>query len=538
MASHTSNMGLFIQWFFGSVVVVLYALDRFETPIPARGTTTFIRYWIVRTGYLVSMFLLYLFLAGAVTDVAPIVALLTGTSQQAISKDLKDLPGPLFAALSLTSLLPHIPYLKRIDELVKCWFQRLGNIPLEVRVLSGQLKHTRVVLSREMLGGLRDTLDELGVKEKWISGRENTFKHRWARIAALYASIKQWDGAPTYMRYMAEHKSEFDGIVKRVYAVRDLDENTLATLDQDTDSLHPWRKRLFQELDALHQALCDFIAGGLLSGGWLPKQRHALLAGLGFEAASRPVQRLLTIHDIVLVGGVIFLIMLFTGLILNQNLQSTDLATNINMRALFMVPIIYCVTIVAAIYPKAFWPFADIRTVGQRPVMGYVASGMLAAAATFVIQLLFRYVQGGIATMITPGSFTNAFRTNLDRWPWILMTFLMTIAIAWAADNHALTRKEPRWLRASETLGLACVCGLLQWVTLQLLLIFSTNPGRWDGRVGQMIFTSTLVGAVIGFFVPHYYRKRGWAEAAVSGERPVAFSGPGAPWKANLGESG
>jgi len=529
MESHAQNMSLIIQWLFGSVVVLLYALDRFETPIPARGTTTFIRYWIARTGYIVSMFMLYLLLAGAFTDVAPILAILTDTSQQAISKELKELPGPLFAALILTSLLPYIPYLKRIDELVKRWFQRLGNIPLEVRALSGQLKHTRVVLSQAMIERLRDTLDELEVKEEWISGRENTFKHRWARIAALYASIREWDGTPAYMRYMAEHKSEFDEIVKQVYAVRELDENALATLDQDIGSVHPWRKRLLLELGALHQALCDFIAGGLLQGGWSPKQRHALLAGLGFEAASRPVQRL-TAHDIFLVGGMIFLVMLFTSLFLNQNLQSTNLATNINMRVLFMVPIIYCVAIVAAIYPKAFWPFADIGAIGHRPVMGYVASGMLAAVATFVIQLLFRYVQGGIGTMISPGSFTNAFRTNLDRWPWILMNFLMTIAIAWAADNHALTKTEPRWLRVSETLGLACTCGLLQWVTLRLLLMFSSNPGRWDGRVIQMILTSTLVGAVIGLFVPHYCRKRSRVEATLSGERPVAFSGSGAPW--------
>lgn len=528
MPNDPPSISLFIQWLFGSAGVLFYAVDRFEKPVPARGTTTFMRYWMARTGYVASMFLLYLLLAGAFTDVEPIVRMLTGSTEQEIGADLKELPGPLFAALLLTSLLPHIPYLKRIDELVKQWFQRLGNIPLEVRALSGQLQHTRVTVPAELMTKLRDTLDELGVQEEWLCTRENTFKHKWARVAALYASVKLWNATPAYMRYMAEHRSEFDDIVKRMHAVREVDENALAVLNEDKGS-QPWRKRLSEELGQLHQALCDFIAGGLLHGGRSTRQRYLLLAALGFETAPKPMQRL-TAHDVFLVGGVIFLTMLFLTLVLNQNLRSTDLAANINLRALFMVPVIYCVAIVAAIYPKSFWPVADIHTVGYRPVMGYVLSGLLAVAAAFVIQLLFRYVQGGLATMIGPGGFMKAFRTNLDRWPWLLMNFLMTIAIAWAADNHALSKeKEPPWLRMSETLGLAAVCGVLQWVTLQLLLAFSSNPGRWDGRIEQMILTSTLVGAIIGFFVPHYYRARGSAEATPSGGRAMARFGPGTP---------
>lgn len=529
MVRDTFSISLFIQWLFGSIVVLLYAVDRFETPVPARGTTTFVRYWVARTGYVVSMFLLYLLLAGAFTDVEPIIRTLTGTSEQAIGKELKELPGPLFAALLLTSLLPHIPYLKRIDELVKRWFQRLGNIPLEVRALSGQLQQTRVVIPPELMEKLRETLDELGVQEEWIRTRENTFKHKWARVAALYASIRLWSTTPAYIRYMAEQRNRFDDIVKRVHAVREVDDNALAALNQDKGPLQPWRKRLSEELGALHQALCDFIAAGLLHGGRSMRQRYQLLAALGFEAAPKPMQRL-TAHDIFLVGGVIFLTMLFLTLILNQNLQTTDLAANINLRVLFMVPVIYCVAIVAAIYPKSFWPFADIHTVGYRPVMGYVASGLLAVVAAFLIQLLFRYVQGGLTTMIGPGSFMKAIMTNLDRWPWLMMNFLMTIAIAWAADNHALNKeKEPPWLRLSETLGLAGVCGVLQWVTLQLLLAFSSDPGRWNGRIDQMILTSTLVGAIIGFFVPHYYRARGSAEPATSGVRGAARFGTGMP---------
>jgi len=527
----TLSPGVIVQWGFGSVVVLLYAIDRFETPIPARGTTTFTRYWVARTGYVASMFLLYLLLAGAFTDAGFIVKTITnGTPEEVLGVSLKEIPGPLFAALLLTSLLPHVPYLKRIDELVKLWFQRIGNIPLEVRALSRQLQYTRVMIPPTLMEKLRDTLDELGVREAWLSTRENTFKHKWARVAALYASVVQWNSNPAVMQYMAEHGSEFDNIVKRVRAISEVDDAALAALHQDAGPLQAWRRRLYEELGALHQALCDFIAGALLQGARSRRQRYRLLADLGFEAAPAPIKRL-TSHDIFLVGGIIFLMMLFTTLIINQNFTATNLAENINVRVMFMVPVIYCVAIVAAIYPKAFWPFADIHKVGSRPVMGYILSGLLAVAAAFMIQLLFRYVQGGLTTMIAPGSFRRALSTNLDRWPWLLMNFLMTIAIAWAADNHALSKeKESPWLRVSETLGLGAICGALQWVTLQLLLAYSSNPRRWEGRVERMILTATLIGGVIGFFVPHYYRARGNAEATSPGERAAVRMGPGVTW--------
>lgn len=70
-----------------------------------------------------------------------------------------------------------------------------------------------------------------------------------------------------------------------------------------------------------------------------------------------------------------------------------------------------------------------------------------------------------------------------------------------------LVEKIPAWLRAAETVGMAAFFGCLQWVTLELLVEFSPGPERWPGKEWQMIFTTTLVGACIGFFVPHFYRR-------------------------------
>ena len=46
---------LMVQWFFGGLVVLFYAVHRFneprQDPRPARSTTTFWRYWSACGGY-------------------------------------------------------------------------------------------------------------------------------------------------------------------------------------------------------------------------------------------------------------------------------------------------------------------------------------------------------------------------------------------------------------------------------------------------------------------------------------------------------
>ena len=62
-----------------------------------------------------------------------------------------------------------------------------------------------------------------------------------------------------------------------------------------------------------------------------------------------------------------------------------------NMRVLVMVPIIYAIAIVSAIYPKSLFPFASRQLGGHRPVAAYALSGLVAAVAAFVVSLLFRF---------------------------------------------------------------------------------------------------------------------------------------------------
>ena len=134
---------LMVQWFFGGLVVVFYAVHRFneprQDPRPARSTTTFWRYWSACGGYVVAMLGLFIVLGGGIGAIDPRI-LMPLIDPSPVPADARALPGPLLSALLLTSLLPHFPGLGKIDASVKRWFQDVGNIPWEVRELSRFLR--------------------------------------------------------------------------------------------------------------------------------------------------------------------------------------------------------------------------------------------------------------------------------------------------------------------------------------------------------------------------------------------------------------
>ncbi|MED5621358.1 hypothetical protein [Ideonella sp. BN130291] len=505
---------LLLQWLFGAVVVGLYARDRFDSPLAARCTTTFTRYWVARLGYIGSMLAIFLVLGGAVTDLdlKPLWQLL---DLDAVAKDSAALPGPLLSALVLTSLLPHFPYLSKIDDSVKLWFQRVGNIPFEVRELSGQMRNAEFRPSPDTLARLRARLEELGIDERLLEAPRGSFRLRWGQAAVLFASVQAWSGSRGYLRYVDSQHARLAELSARFESLASLlDRRTLNELDHSGESslADPFRRKLRRDIDEVHQAVCDFASGGVLHTEWGPRGRYAALATLGFVGLERP-RHALGSHELVLVGGLIFFAMMFGTLIARRFVDPEPL--NNGLRVTVMVTLIYVIAIVLAIYPKAVWPFADIRAAGRRPVAAYAVSGVAAAGAALVVSLLFRFVldePGNLLHMLsTPGRFSNAWFTTLQRWPWLLMTLFATIAIAWAADDHLLASTPvPRWLRHAEAAGMATVFALLQWMVVELMVSGASQAqhDEWMRRLPQMVLTSVTIGLCIGFLVPHLYRSK------------------------------
>ncbi|TDN57874.1 hypothetical protein B0G77_8719 [Paraburkholderia sp. BL10I2N1] len=504
-----SDQGLLLQWLFGGAVVCFYAFRRFENPGPTRATTTFWQYWLAKTGYAGSMLLLFIVLGGAGTDLPKQIFDLLQISAAIRMADQP--PGPLLAALILTSLLPNAPFLQRVDEIIKVWFQRVGNIPFEVRELSLRLKGSAFKPSKDRLVRVRLDLEEEGIDPEWLDAPLGSLAQIWACTAALYLTIKTGMMPKGFLRFADSRKDVLAEIERRFESLQSVEASVLVQLDDARGSplARHLEKKVRKDIEDLHEMLCDYVSAGVLETEWSFGQRYARLVEMGFRDLDKP-RHALGLHEVVLITGLIFLAMMFITLATRRFFEPTPLGQN--FRTAVLVSIIYGIAIVAAIYPKAVWNVADIGKVGIRPVAAYVVSAFAAVVAAFFVSLLFRFVfdQSGnlFQTISTPGAFRKAFEVSVQRSPWLVTTFIATVAIAWTADNRSASPENiPAWLRPAESTGMCLVFVAAQWMTFALL---EASAPDFAAKLSQpkLLLTAAIIGAVVGGLVPHLYRRR------------------------------
>ncbi|MFT3800991.1 MAG: hypothetical protein QM766_07205 [Burkholderiaceae bacterium] len=510
----TPDTSLIVQWIFGTAVVLLYAWDRFRSPAPPRAMTTFWRYWSAACGYISAMMGLFVFLGGGIISFdLRILSPLIGNIPKAVSAP----PGPLLSALVLTALLPNLPLLARIDEAIKNWFWNVGNIPIEVRMLGAQLSSTpfhHVAISKENENG-SSAFRAYGVDLRWFDESDSSLKFKWAQCVALFGQLEQWENRRGYANYLEQNRSRLAELRSHLNSLSQwLNEKTLSELDgvNGFETVLHLRKHVSKDIELLWQSLCGFAAGGVLSETWSETQRYAELRKIGFNF-SQNQRSPLSSHDIVLVIGFVFLVMLFVPLAMRRFFYPEQLP--LNLRVLILVPIVYAIGVVLAIYPKSIWSYARRIGKGPRPVAAYALSGAVATGAAFVVSVLFRFAfdsPGNIFQALSvPSAFAKAWATTVERWPWLLMTFFTTVAIAWAADDfNGLESDAPRWARWVEAGSLALVFGSAQWLVGHLL-ISNASPSSlmdWNAALPRMMAASVVIGACIGFLIPSLYRER------------------------------
>jgi hypothetical protein len=512
MDAQSVDKGLVVQWMFGAAVVLLYAADRFRKPGPIRSTTTFWRYWTAAFGYAAAMLALFILLGGGIgsvelRDLAPLIG--------EIPDEMASLPGPLLSAMALTSLLPHLPLLARIDETIRQWFWDVGNIPSEVRLLANHLVASRYASGVALPAPAAvQAFKAYGADPLWLGQAEGSFKLRWSQCVALLGQLERWDGERGYCRFLDQNKVALADLRERAVALSQLlNAGTLNELDgsRNSDALSYLRKTTDRDIAVMWRGLCTFAAGGVLNETWNDKQRRIALARLGFSGLPQESSPLNS-NDIVLVVGLVFIAMLFIPLAIRRFFDHDMLPPDV--RVLVMVPIVYAIAIVAAIYPKSVWRGAARSEGGQRPFAAYALSAVGATVAAFFISLLFRFAFDSNGTVFDvlakPGAFGQAWHTSVERWPWLLMSFFATLSIAWAADDfHGTESVVPKWLRWVEAAALCAVFTLAQWAVIQLLIGISTGHGpSWPELQRRMLITAGAIGACIGFLVPSLYRAR------------------------------
>ncbi|HLT01162.1 MAG TPA: hypothetical protein VK001_03245, partial [Geminicoccaceae bacterium] len=370
------------EWYLGTGLIVIYAWGRFNRPRINRFSTTRMRFYGASTAYCAATFLLYVLIAGLLSDSPDLLgALQIGAAGDGVLQQMK-LSGPLVAALALTVLLPNFPVIAQIDERLLQFFKMIGNIPLEAILQSEQLYRSDVRVPADLHADLRafvrNRLELSGIAEEDLAfdGRSSPQGY-WTVLLSLTLQIEAWRGSRTYLSVFSHLEEEYAAIQARFKKVTGSAGRYFRLLREVPQGeggadrlLTECRHNFDEQCDELYRELCRFIARGVLKSGWTRAERNRTLARMGFEGPHQIGETLNPNQVVTLIA------MLFAVLLIALTVVGAQTAVQQAFVISIMVASIYGAAVVVAVLLKGRWP----RAGEERPVLGYLAAGVAAIA--------------------------------------------------------------------------------------------------------------------------------------------------------------
>ncbi len=156
-----------------------------------------------------------------------------------------------------------------------------------------------------------------------------------------------------------------------------------------------------------------------------------------------------------------------------------------------------------ALLPKQVWSFADIRCAHERPVLGYVISGLCALTLTLPVQYGFYVIR--VHWLADSGP----IMPFAGQSKWLLLSTVLAVALAYACDDAIGAKQEPKWLRWVEGGALAvlmALAGLLvvNWLRSDQVALHLNHAAP---RLWTPVLLSASIGGLFGATIPSWYRR-------------------------------
>jgi hypothetical protein len=531
------------DWTLGLAMVLTYAVGRFNTPNTNRSSTTVARFWFALLSYCVGVFFLYLLLAGVVTNSPDIVKAL-GIGGEAVTDEISHASGPLLAALILTVLLPNFPVISRIDQGLLKFFQDMGNIPLEVRLLSTQLRKAEIeipaAVQRDAQSYVKSKLEPAGLGADYLCFTKcDTPQYDWTRIVAMMTVLRSWEGKRRYAAMLGAFADDYKQVNDKferlnVAAARCFPifltgapaaKKPAAGGNARLPNPIAECRRAFQhQCEDLFNDIANLLARGILKCEFTRRERDARLAEAGFVELDTAVGGV-DPNKIVAAIAMVFVI-LVTGVLLASRLlgESTfDIRRILTMSV--MVAVIYGGAIVCALLPKSTWGFANRSKVGGRPYAGYAATSALTAVTAAAVSVAFK--------SIIFQDFRGAAMDLQWTYPWLGLSAVASAVLAYLADDYRTgERAAPAWARWAEGAAAGLILTATSVLVHDLLAAIALDEGYPRDRpvpsLPMVMAVTAAIGFALGATIPHWYRASTGKKAAEA--PPVQLPQPEAAW--------
>ncbi len=493
-----------LSYAFCGLLIVAYAWARFNTPPSNRSSTCQALYWSSGVGYVLSTLALFAALS-ILLKAGPWRKFLLGPA------DDPSLPAPLVATLAMTTLLPSIPALKRIDQWFLSTFLDWAEIPGEVRRRAAGMTLENFCVTREDVTELRATYGDAGygdtlarhLRRRGGDGLELS-QQRLTRVVKLYDCLRRLACEPRYARFYAEAADEFDEIDRRTanFLRRSATSLTLAERLRLAEKEVAYDELVQERREDFANACRDifrvqalFLARAVLrsEAGELAIVRR--LRESGFDAAEPMNLPRFPIHSLTALALGIFIYLLaatqFFGPLMGfpQHLDGLTIV--------FKVAVVRLGTIGLTVW--LLQRYAFFRRAPSEPprFFAYVVNGLIAAAAAGSISLLFHLRE------VDPLSATAGDR------PLILLSFMLCTAIAAFCNDWITNAMPPSWLRLAEGAGCAVVVAAgMAFVVAYLSADLPFPSSELAGTKLVLLFAfPSAMAFVIGACIPHIYRE-------------------------------
>jgi hypothetical protein len=198
------------------LLIVVYAWGRFNTPPSNRSSTRQTLYWSSGAGYVLSALGLF---------VALVILLKSGPWRKFLmgAADDPSLPVPLVATLAMTTLLPSLPYLKRLDEWFLSIFLDWADIPAEVKRRAATLTLEAFRVSKEDIAELREAYADGSYGERLVDhlrrrgdDKLELSQYRLTCVVKLHHALHRLAGDRRYGRFFGEAEPEWTALDRRV----------------------------------------------------------------------------------------------------------------------------------------------------------------------------------------------------------------------------------------------------------------------------------------------------------------------------------
>ncbi|MCK5230081.1 MAG: hypothetical protein KAR13_07435 [Desulfobulbaceae bacterium] len=501
----------FIELILGAVFLSVHAYDRFNTPPTNRASTTAVRYHTAAVTY----FSIYLCIYYVLTKYPSLLGVLAaydggGSSEEigSVVKTLQELSPALLVALLLTVLLPRIPMLSSIDNWLRAYLKERAAIPYEARRLSKELRNAKFNVSQDMRDKIHVALVEDGFEPRNIVFDESDQpEYRWTKIAVLMAHLEsEWESDRKFAGYIHSFSNHYR-LLKDSYKRLSVKAKTCFRLNREIllggedqqihDAILECTANYKEQCNELLKNLCDFISRGVLKCQITHSSRWHALSAMGFKEPDTGPGGGPTINQVLTL-----LVILVPVLLLNFALFGSRLPENVLLMGT-MIATIYTMAVMCALYPKGIWKFTRRDEHGTRPMLFYLVAGFAAVALAVPVSLVFKFFIFSISeeqTMAT--AFLSAWNDfSMRSYRWMLMAFITAFFTAFHLDNRPfwkITCSRLRWIEGfvQAAVNLSAAYIVVCWLDDQNL----------RDRLICVLGTTAVIGFVIGFVVPHWYR--------------------------------